>query len=198
MAKKRSGKHYGEQHKAPVKPLSDKQFLLVNAYFDCNCNQQEALRKLGYTDASSRQPTKFFGHPAVQAEITRRQQKMLTKFELNEEWVITRLMAIANTDIAAILQKLQEHKYDLSCLSKDESYAIQEFVTEEYTEGRGAGAREVKRVKIKPADRKSALDSLARRLGLFQDNLNVQGEVSLVERLNAGRKRVAEAKKDAA
>lgn len=189
--------HYGAFHKRTPKALSDKQFLLVQKYFEVECNQREAMRQLGYTESSCSQSQKFFGHPAVEAEIRRIQQDTLTKFELSEEWVIIRMMAIANADMGKILLKLQENKYDLRCLSKDESYAIQEFVTEEYTQGRGSGAREVTRIKIKPADRKSALDSLARRLGLFQDNVNVSGEVSLVDRLVAGRKRVADAKKDA-
>lgn len=188
--------HYGAFHTRTPKALSDKQFLLVQKYFEVDCNQREAMRQLGYTESSCGQSQKFFGHPAVEAEIKRIQQKTLSKFELNEEWVIIRLMAIANADVGAILLKLQENDYALSCLSKDESYAIQEFITEEFTEGRGANAREIKRIKIKPADRKSALDSLARRLGLFQDNVNVSGEMSLVDRLTAGRKRVADAKKD--
>ena len=48
----------------------------------------------------------------------------------------------------------------------------------------------------KTADRKGALDSLARILGAFSDNVTIKGELSMVERLHAGRARAKQTHKE--
>ena len=63
-----------------------------------------------------------------------------------------------------------------------------------YTEGRGAGAREVKRIRVKLHDKLRALEALGRHLGMFNDSITVKGEVELIEKIQAGRLRAAATK----
>ena len=45
------------------------------------------------------------------------------------------------------------------------------------------------KIEINMADKLKALDMLAKHLGMYQDQVNVQGELTLVERLQQGRER---------
>ena len=67
---------------------------------------------------------------------------------------------------------------DFSNMSRDQAAAIQEFVVDEYMDGRGEDARPVKRTRFKLADKKGALVDIGRHLGMFNDKLKVEGEMS--------------------
>lgn len=47
------------------------------------------------------------------------------------------------------------------------------------------------KITVDMADKLKALDMLAKHLGMYQDQVNVQGELTLVERLQAGRERAS-------
>jgi phage terminase small subunit len=56
---------------------------------------------------------------------------------------------------------------DFSALTRDQAAALVEVTVENFKDGRGDGARDVRRVKFKLADKKAALVALGRHLGLF-------------------------------
>ena len=56
---------------------------------------------------------------------------------------------------------------DLSTATRDQLAALTEITVEDYTDGRAEDAREVKRVRIKMADKRAALELLGRHLGLW-------------------------------
>ena len=68
-------------------------------------------------------------------------------------------------------------------------------MVEDFTDGRGDNARNVRRVKIKTLDKLNALDKLGKYLGMFVDRINLTGEIGIkrIERVivdpKAGRKR---------
>ena len=61
---------------------------------------------------------------------------------------------------------------DLSAVPKDEWAAIKEIVVDEYTEGRGDDARDIKRTRITLHDKRGALMDLARMAGMVTPNQN--------------------------
>ena len=58
---------------------------------------------------------------------------------------------------------------DFSAITRDQAAALVEVTVEDFKEGRGKDARDVRRVKFKLADKLSALEKLGRHLGMFKD-----------------------------
>ena len=170
--------------------------LLVETYLNNNYNKKEALIAAGYSPHSAGfHVHNVFEKPEVKAEVERRQTNAKKKYELNEEWVITRLMRIANAP--EILAKFKVVGYDgqltwdFTGATQEELSTIEGFSSDHYTEGKGEDARQVKKFKIDKSDVKGALDSLCRRLGLFNDKLTVGAEERLIERIQRGRNQLS-------
>ncbi len=73
---------------------------------------------------------------------------------------------------------------DFASLTEDQKGALQELTVEEFTDGRGADARPVRRVKFKLYDRRAALMDLARMNGWDKsplDPASTEGKVGLLE-----------------
>lgn len=68
---------------------------------------------------------------------------------------------------------------DFSGLTRDQAAALVEVTVEDFKDGRGEEARDVRRVKFKLADKKGALVDLGRHLGLFEKD-NAQKAITVV------------------
>ncbi len=85
---------------------------------------------------------------------------------------------------------------DLSKLTREQAAAIGEVTVEDFTDGRGEDARDVRRVKFKLADKRGALVDLGRYFGLFTDktvvdvNHGVQDPAEIVARAQQAAKRL--------
>jgi phage terminase small subunit len=65
---------------------------------------------------------------------------------------------------------------DFSALTRDQAAALVEVVVEDFVNGRGEDARDVRRVKFKLADKKGALADMGRHLGMFIDRRERSGD----------------------
>ena len=146
-------------------------------------SKKDALLKAGY--GKSHRTSDIFGREDVQREIGRRQNIMSTKSGVDAEWIIDRLKMIADARYSDILVLDEEGigSLDLSKMDKKLAYALGEYNVVD------AGGH--KRMQIKLADKLKALEMLGRHLGLFDDKLKIDGELSLLERLNLGRQQAA-------
>ena len=59
---------------------------------------------------------------------------------------------------------------DFSRLSRDHGAALIEVTVEDFKDGRGENARDVRRVKFKLADKRAALVDIGKELGMFIDH----------------------------
>jgi phage terminase small subunit len=65
---------------------------------------------------------------------------------------------------------------DFSKLTRDQAAALVEVTVEDYVDGRGEDARQVRRVKFKLASKLVALELLGKHLGLFKDRVEHTGK----------------------
>lgn len=154
--------------------------------------KQEALIKAGYSPATAAKAAwKIFGRPDVQMAIEERRWKMRHRSHEMVDRIQEELARIAFFNIGQVLMVTDDGElvFDFNEATMEDFAAIGEVQVESYYD---AGQEQVvKRVKVKPLDKKGALDSLARIFGMFQDNMNVTSEGgSLEDRLNKGRERL--------
>ena len=177
-------------------PVMDRHMRVIDEFFINGMNKYQAMIKEGYSASMANRNCDVFGRRDVQEEIARRQAKMAKKAAITAEWIIEKYRAIVEADLGDLLTINPDGTayIDLNKASPDHLASLGEFSVDAYTEGRGAGAREVKRIRVKLHDKLRALEALGRHLGMFNDSITVKGEVELIEKIQAGRLRAAATK----
>ena len=95
---------------------------------------------------------------AAQAERSKR-------VEIRADQVLREYGRLAFANLADFVRP--DGSTDLSEVSRDQMAAVPEVTVDELVQGRGEEARQILRVKVKLHDKKGALDSVARHLGMF-------------------------------
>lgn len=176
-----------------AKKLSDNHRKVLDCYYGVsNFNKTDALTRAGFKKPNKAH--KVFSRPSVVAEMKRREEKVRKRYEVTHERIMAELARVAFSSVLDYLQVEPGGRVyiDLSRADADQLKAIGEVTVDTYVEGRGDEAREVKRVRVKPWNKLEALDKLARHGGLSLDKVKVEGTVTLVDRITAARRRVAE------
>lgn len=157
--------------------LSPKQTRFVKEYV-VDLNGTKAAIRAGYSEKTARhQATRLLSKAHIQAAITDEQAKLTRKIEVTAERVVAEYAKIAFSDIRDIAFWTRE-----VVLAKKSDELPPEV---------GAAVAEVsvtaKGVKVKMHDKKGALDSLSRHLGLFHDKLeaSVTGDITLANLVKA-------------
>src|SRR4029077_5975803 len=108
----------------------------------------------------------------VAAAIQRAQAHRSKRTAVTADMVVTELAKLGFANMADYTRLAGgERVVDLSAATRDQLAAVKELVVEDFFDGRGEGAREVRRVRIKLADKIAALDKLGRHLGIYNDKL---------------------------
>lgn len=176
------------------KVMSQPQFLAAEYHLQ-GYSKQQSMIKAGYAPVTATQPWRLFELPQMVKYLEKRREKMQLAGSRLEERVKEELAKLAFFNLGDVLRITEEGDliYDFSEVTMDQMAAIGEVTVETYMEGKGKDAEEVKRLKVKPHDKKAALDSLARICGMFKDNTNITSNgQSLEERLQAGRQRLGQ------
>lgn len=164
---------------ASAKPrkLTDKQKRFIDEYL-LDGNATAAALRAGYkTINPNNTGCEVMGYPHVKAELARRQAKLSQKLEITAERVLAEYAKIAFSNMADFITPVGKvRNIDLSKLTRDQAAAIQEISVDRPA---GGGVKAGK-IKIKLVDKKGALDSLGRHLGLFaKDAQQINVHVSL-------------------
>tara|TARA_Y100000310_G_scaffold73580_1_gene69675 strand:- start:3902 stop:4486 length:585 start_codon:yes stop_codon:yes gene_type:complete len=181
------------------KKLTEKQRAAINAYFENGYNKKNALLQAGYSLKMAENGTdQVFRAPRVKAEIKRRMTNVDKKADLTVELLIKQLMRrMFSGDTLAEYKVVQPDgtlTWDFTGAPPEVLALVSELSVEFYTEGRGPGAVEVKKFRVKEPDVQQAIMALARHMGMFNDSLEVKGD--LVSRLQAGREQSRQANED--
>jgi phage terminase small subunit len=178
--------------------LTDKHKRFADEYL-IDLNASAAYLRAGYT---SKNPDvdgyKLLVNPSIQEYIRKRMKDREKRTEITQDRVLQEYAKLGFSNITDYLRvKTGEQlvKYDNGDGVEYSKEMIQNVVlydTEEVDPVKMHAVAEIKQTKdgiaLKLHDKKGALDSIARHLGMFQDNLNVKGDLNIVinrKRMNA-------------
>lgn len=177
----------------PVQKLNDRHIATIDEYMVNGFRKAEAMVVAGYKESYARRfAWAFFKQPLIREEIEKRRRMTRARVEVTEQRIVQEYAKIAFASFGDYVT-IDEDGYahiDLRGADDDMMAAIGEYTVESYMEKDGDDIRTVKKAKFKLSDKKAALDSLARHLGMFKDRIEVDGEVKVVEALQAARKRL--------
>lgn len=175
--------------------LSHLEWLTVE-YFMRGYSKKDAMIAAGYSESTaSALAYQIFGRPRVQKEIDRRRAQTSKLTAGMADRIQEELARIAFFNIGHFLRIDDDglFVYDFEEATMDDLAAVGQVTVVTRVEGEGKERHTVKEIKVKPYDKKAALDSLARIHGMFQDNLNLTADGdSLESRLAKGRARIAQ------
>lgn len=152
--------------------LTPKQRAFKDEYL-VDLNAAAAARRAGYSEKTAdRIGHELLKKPEIAEAIRQALEERSKRTEITADRVLQELalLAFANTlDYHRIVDG--EPVIDLSALTRDQAAALSELSVDDYLDGRGPDARQVRRVKVKLADKKAALELLGKHLGLFTDRV---------------------------
>lgn len=120
--------------------------------------------------------SRLLGNIKVRKLVEELAEKRNKKLDLTAEQVLAELKLMGFSNMLDYIRIQGGNAYiDLSKLSREQAAAIQEITVDEYTEGRGDDARDVKRIRFKLADKRGSLELLGKHLRLFAEKHEVSG-----------------------
>ena len=155
--------------------LTDKRQRFVEEY-PVDLNATQAAIRAGYSEKTARQIganllSKVYIQTAIQDALAKRSKRT----EITTDMVLKELalLGFANMKDYIKISADGDPFIDLSDLTREQAAAISETMVEDYYEGRGEDARQVRKVKIKFHDKKGALVDIGKHLGMFVDKSTV-------------------------
>lgn len=151
--------------------ITPKQKIFVDQYIMLN-NATQAALKAGYSEKTARYiAAENLSKPHIQLAIELTRQKLKSEFDLTPEKVIAEYVKLAFLDIRKAFDKDGRLK-PLHEMDDATAAAIAGIEVEELYEGRGEARERTGRIhKIRLSDKKGALDSLGKHLGMFTDKV---------------------------
>jgi phage terminase small subunit len=157
--------------------LTPKQERFVAEYL-IDLNATQAAIRAGYSaKTAAQQAHLLLKKTAVAKELEAAQAARAARTEVTQDRVLKELAKLGFANMQDYMRVTPEGDpyADLSRLSRDQAAAITEFTVEDFTEGRGDDARDVRRVKFKLADKRAALVDMGKHLGMFKDKVELTG-----------------------
>ncbi|KAA0686019.1 terminase small subunit [Neorhizobium sp. P12A] len=147
--------------------LSDKQKRFVAEYL-IDLNATQAAIRAGYSAKTATvQASRLLTNVKVQEELSKQQSKVAERLEITKDRIVDELAKIGFSNMLDYMRAGPDGDpyLDFSRLTRDQAAALSEVTVEDFKDGRGEDARDVRRVKFKLHDKKGALVDLAKMLG---------------------------------
>jgi phage terminase small subunit len=148
------------------------------AEFLVDLNATKAAIRAGYSPATARQQaSRLLARPHIAAAVARAQATVAAELEITAEGVVGELVRISRANAIDFIKVGPEGDFriDLSHLSRDQAAGLVEITVDEFKTGQGTRARNVRRVKIKLADKLGALVQIGRLLGFLSADRTARG-----------------------
>jgi len=161
-----------------VKTLTNKQKVFVNEYLkDLNATRayKTAYKNIKSEETAATNGSKLLRNTKVAEEIQKRMDERAKRTEITQDKVLKEIARLAFTDITSIVS-VKKFKTNIGEYSK---VVIKDF--SELTEDQRAcisGVKETKLgIEVSFCSKEKALELLGRHLGMFNDRLQLSGEV---------------------
>ena len=173
--------------------LSTRHQKVVDGYM-VHYNKTKAMRDAGFSESTSMRAADVFDRIDVQMEIQRRQDNMSKKAEVTADYVIKKFKDIVEADLGDLLEIFEDGtaRIDFTKATPAHLAALGEFTVDDIKQGRGDDAIPVQRIRVKFHDKLRALEALGRHLGLFNDKIEIKGELDLIRTIENRRKAIIE------
>lgn len=158
--------------------LTAKQQRFVDEYL-VDLNATQAAIRAGYSEKTARSTgSENLTKPNIQAAITEGRRKQSKRTEITADRVLAELalLGFANMEDYIRIDNDGDPYINLSELTREQAAAISEVAVDDYTEGRGKNARDVRKVRIKFHDKKGALVEIGKHLGMFVERHELTGK----------------------
>lgn len=151
--------------------LSPKQRRFVAEYL-VDLNATQAAIRAGYSERTARSiGQENLTKPDIRRAIEEAESEHLERVGVRASAVLEELARLGFSNMLDYLNISRDGEpyVDLSEMTREQAAAVQEVTVEDYLEGRGEDAREVRRVKFKLVDKKGPLELLGKHLKLFTE-----------------------------
>ena len=163
--------------------LNPRQARFVDEYM-IDRNATQAAIRAGYAEKSAKvQASRLLTNANVAAAVAERQQAVEKKLVTTRDEIAAELYKLAFSNMADYIRVTEagDAYVDLSEMTRDQAAAVTEVTVEDFMDGRGEGAREVRRVKFKLESKRLALMDLAKLLGYADERIIVEAAERLRE-----------------
>lgn len=161
--------------------MTPRQRRFVQEYL-IDLNASAAARRAGYAGGASAdvQASRLLRNVKIRAAVDAAMAARAERTKITADRVLAELAKIgfANMQDYVKVTAAGDPLIDFSDLNRDQFAAIGEVTVEDFTEGRGDDARDVRRIRMKLNDKRAALVDLGRHLALFTDNVKHGGEIT--------------------
>jgi phage terminase small subunit len=148
--------------------LAPKQSRFVEEYI-VDLNGRQAAIRAGYSPKTAEvQASRLLRNAKVRAAVTEAMQERSKRTRVTADHVVTELAKLAFANICDLIEVRSDGSLHVDLLrgTRDQAAALLEFEVDEYAKDGGETAHKVKRIRIKLHDKISALNTLARHLGM--------------------------------
>lgn len=155
--------------------LTPRQAAFAREYL-IDLNATQAAIRAGYSEKTARaQGNRLLTNAYISAAIAEGQQERAERLQIDADTVLQEIAKLAYVNMRDFIRITPngDAYIDLSDLTRDQAAALAEITVEDFLDGRGEDSREVRRVKIKLADKKGSLELLGKHLGLFTDRVDL-------------------------
>jgi phage terminase small subunit len=161
-------------------PMTPKKEAFVREYL-VDLNATQAAIRAGYSvRTANEQAARLLANVSVRAAVDEAMAERAERTEITADKVLRELALIGFANMADYMSAGPDGDpfLDFSGLTRDQAAALAEVTVEDFKDGRGEDARDVRRIKFKLADKKGALVDIGRHLGMFKDKVEHSFDLS--------------------
>lgn len=157
--------------------LSPKQARFVEEYL-IDLNATQAAIRAGYSEKTAGSiGSENLQKPEIELAIAKARAKLSEKTGITAERVLAELALLGFSNMQDYMRSSPggDPYLDFSGLTREQAAALAEVTVEDFKDGRGEDARDVRRVKFKLTDKRAALVDIGKHLGMFKERVEHSG-----------------------